>query len=154
MQARHELDGRLRIGQQFGAALAARHVRVHLGPLGLAERARFVRADWGDGIVGCFDLIVANPPYVPVGEIALLAPEVSLHEPRAALDGGSDGLDAYRALLPHLGRLLAPAGTAVLEVGSQQADGVSAILDGGALAVRSYTYDLGGRVRCLAARRP
>jgi release factor glutamine methyltransferase len=62
-------------------------------------------------------------------------------------------MDAYRALAPHVERLLAPAGIAIFEIGAQQADGISRILHGGGLAVHSYTYDLAGRVRCLAARR-
>lgn len=122
--------------------------------LGLAHRARFVRTDWGDGLVGVFDLVVANPPYIPTGAIAALAPEVACHEPRSALDGGSDGLECYRALAPQLRRLLAPQGTVVLEIGLHQADGVSAILHAAGLTVRSHAYDLAGRVRCLAATRP
>jgi release factor glutamine methyltransferase len=119
--------------------------------LGLADRVRFVAADWGRGIAGSFDIIVANPPYIPSREIVGLAPEVARHEPRAALDGGHDGLDAYRALAPHLVRLLQCDGTAVLEIGLHQADSASAILHDAGLAVRSHAYDLGGRVRCLVA---
>jgi release factor glutamine methyltransferase len=62
-------------------------------------------------------------------------------------------MDAYRALAPHVARLLAPDGTAILEIGVRQADGVARILDGSGLAVRSYTHDLAGRVRCLTVRR-
>jgi release factor glutamine methyltransferase len=130
-------------------AIAARNAAA----LGLSERARFVQSDWGHGIAGWFDLIVANPPYVPAAEIAALAPEVAYHEPRAALDGGRDGMDAYRALAPHVERLLAPAGIAIFEIGQQQADGISRILHSSGLVVHSYTYDIAGRVRCVAARR-
>jgi release factor glutamine methyltransferase len=140
------------VGIDISAAaltIAARNAAA----LGLSERACFVQSDWGYGIAGWFDLIVANPPYVPAAEIAALAPEVAHHEPRAALDGGSDGMDAYRALAPHVERLLAPAGIAIFEIGARQADGVSQILHGSGLAVHSYTYDIAGRVRCLATGR-
>jgi release factor glutamine methyltransferase len=147
-----ELYGASGVGIDISApalAVAARNAAA----LGLSERTCFIRSDWGHGIAGWFDLIVANPPYVPTGEIAALAPEVVHHEPRAALDGGQDGMDAYRALAPHVGRLLAPAGIAIFEIGVLQADSVSRILDGSGLAVHSYTHDLAGRIRCLTARR-
>lgn len=132
---------------------ALRIARENAHALGFGDRARFVAADWGTGIAGSFDLIVANPPYVPSGEIASLAPEVALHDPQVALDGGADGLDAYRSLSIHLTRLLAPQGTIALEIGLHQADGVTAILHDAGAAVRARGYDLARRARCLVATR-
>jgi release factor glutamine methyltransferase len=86
--------------------------------LGLARRARFRPGDWGRGLDGGFDLVVANPPYVSDGEIATLQPEVALHEPRSALAGGPDGLAGHRALAPHVARLLGDGGVAVVEFGA------------------------------------
>ena len=76
---------------------------------GVGRRARFVAADWAAPVAARFDLIVSNPPYIRQGELPGLAPEVR-HDPAAALDGGPDGLDAYRAILAEAGRLLAPDG--------------------------------------------
>jgi len=128
-------------------AHAARNARRH----GLDGRALLVRGDWGRALAGPFALIVANPPYVASGELADLDPEVARHEPRAALDGGPDGLAAYRAILPDLGRLLAPAGVACLEIGAGQATALAALAEvaGFRVAVRP---DLAGIPRCLVLR--
>jgi release factor glutamine methyltransferase len=100
------------------AALAARNAR----DLGLARRSAFLCGDWATALDGRFDLVLANPPYVESAAIAGLMPDVACHEPRSALDGGPDGFDAYRAILPHLPRLLTPGGTAILELGAGQAE--------------------------------
>ena len=89
--------------------------------LGMAGRAAFVCADWAAALAGRFDLILSNPPYIRTGDLAGLMPEVAFHEPVAALDGGPDGLDAYRRILPELPRILATGGVAVLELGAGQA---------------------------------
>ncbi|GAN77015.1 peptide chain release factor N(5)-glutamine methyltransferase [Acidisphaera rubrifaciens] len=89
--------------------------------LGLAGRAAFLCADWDAALRGRFDVIVANPPYIPRDTIAALMPEVARHEPASALNGGADGLDPYRRLLPTLSALLAPGGVAVFEHGADQA---------------------------------
>ena len=88
------------------AALAC--ARANAAALGLAGRASFVACDQGAALVGGFDLVVANPPYVARGEIASLQPEVRDYDPRRALDGGADGLAAYRAIAADARRLLAP----------------------------------------------
>jgi release factor glutamine methyltransferase len=97
--------------------------------LGLAERARLEFGDWTQpgwsAGLGTFDVVLANPPYVEEG--ADLAPSVREHEPAGALFAGPDGLDDYRVLIPQLPGLLRPDGIAVLEIGSSQADAVSAI---------------------------
>lgn len=120
--------------------------------LGLADRAAFRTADWTDGIAETFDLVVSNPPYIPTGEIEALAPEVARHDPRMALDGGPDGLVAYRALALRLRPLLAPDGGAVLEIGHDQAAPVTRILAAAGLAVDAPVTDIAGRDRCLVCR--
>ncbi len=131
------------------AALAAANARA----LGLAGRAAFVCADWAAPIAGRFDLVLCNPPYVRRGDIPALMPEVARFEPRAALDGGPDGLDAYRALLPDLGRLLAPAGAAVFELGQGQAESLAALARAAGLCIAGLHEDLGGIARAMVLRR-
>ena len=98
--------------------------------LGLAGRAGFVACDYAAALSGPFDLIVSNPPYIRSAEIAGLAAEVRDHDPRRALDGGADGLDAYRALIPQAARLLAPGGALVVEAGQGQSGDIERIDDG------------------------
>lgn len=120
---------------------------------GMDGRATFRLGNWGEGLDGTFDVIVSNPPYIPAAEIAALDPEVRSHDPVRALDGGTDGLDAYRLLAPLVARHLAPGGVAVFEVGAGQAPAVAAMLsDSGLDAVWNRT-DLGGVERCVCARR-
>ena len=133
---------------------AAAVARANLQALGLAARATIRVASWGEGLEGPFDLIVSNPPYVRTGEIAGLDREVREHDPRLALDGGADGLQAYRALAPQLARLLEPAeGRFFLEFGEGQAVGICAILQAGGLAVSGVVADLSGRARVAVGRR-
>lgn len=133
------------------AALARRNAAA----LGLGGRAGFVAGSWGAPLAaGRFDLVLANPPYVERDAIAGLAPEVAVREPRSALDGGADGLDAYRALMPEIGRLLAPGGRAVVELGQGQRAAVEALAAEGGLRAIGCRADLGGidRALVLAAR--
>lgn len=130
------------------AALAAAANAVRNG---LSDRARFLTGSWGDGLAGSFDLVVSNPPYIPTAAIAGLDREVRDHDPRAALDGGADGLDAYRAIAAQLPRLLAPGGVAVLEAGFGQADDVGRLLSAGGLRIRGTKKDLGGIERAIIA---
>ena len=130
------------------AALAARNAQA----AGLAMRAMFATGNWAAPIAGRFDLILANPPYIRSGDIAGLMPEVARHEPRTALDGGADGLDAYRALLPELPRLLAKGGVAVLELGAGQADSALALAHSVGLEHVALRPDLGGVARALVLR--
>jgi release factor glutamine methyltransferase len=125
--------------------------------LGLSDSAQFRRADFGAGLVPSlappFDLVVSNPPYIPTKDIATLAVEVREHDPKLALDGGPDGLDAYRAIARQLPDLLAENGIAVLEIGAGQADAVSAIFESAGLQVADIRPDLGGIPRALTIRR-
>lgn len=88
---------------------------------GMGERAAFATGRWADAVLGQFDLVLSNPPYIATGELAGLMEDVRGFEPRLALDGGGDGLVAYRALVAVLPRILAPGGLAVFEVGIGQA---------------------------------
>jgi release factor glutamine methyltransferase len=133
------------------AALAVAHANATA--CGLAGRAAFVRGDWAEAIAGRFDIVVSNPPYIDTATIATLAPEVALHEPRAALDGGPDGLSCYRAIIPALPRLLARNGVAVLELGAGQAESVAAIAAGAGLRPLEIRQDLGGVPRAFALAR-
>lgn len=126
---------------------------VNADALGLASRASFQLGDWAAGVSGPFDLVVSNPPYVPEAEIDLLAPEVARFEPRAALSGGTDGLDAYRALAPQLARLLGDRGRAALELGVGQHAAVAAILAAAGLEIQGFHDDLNGIARCVTVVR-
>jgi release factor glutamine methyltransferase len=120
----------------------------------LCERTTFVACDYGAALAGGFDLVVSNPPYIPTNHIDTLAPEVRDFEPRAALDGGNDGLDAYRAIAADAVRLLAPGGTLVLELGVGQADMVAGVLAAAGLSVDGPARnDLAGIARALTAWR-
>jgi release factor glutamine methyltransferase len=90
---------------------------------------------------------LANPPYIESDTIASLMPEVARHEPRSALDGGADGLDAYRAVLAALPDLLAPGGVAVLELGAGQAGPVAALARGAGFCDPALHHDLAGIAR-------
>lgn len=137
----------------LGVDLSAAALDVAAGNaarLGLADRAAFRRGSWLDGIEGPFDLVVANPPYIPSRVVATLAPEVTEHEPHLALDGGADGLEAYRAIIARLTAVLAPGGVAVFEVGEGQAQPVAKIAGRAGLQLCGTTPDLAGIERALA----
>jgi release factor glutamine methyltransferase len=117
---------------------------------GVADRAAFLCGDWAGALDARFDLVVSNPPYIPAADIPGLDPEVVLHDPVAALDGGPDGLDAYRLILREAERLLAPGGHLVLEIGYDQAKSVAALGIAAGFAPPGLTRDLGDRPRALA----
>ena len=117
--------------------------------LGLGGRARFAIGDWGVALAGPFDLIVGNPPYIPASEIAGLQAEVAGFEPHRALDGGTDGLDAYRRLGPDIFRLLRPGGVAVLEFGLAQGAAVARLMAAEGLTPQGFSRDIAGHDRCL-----
>ena len=123
--------------------------------LGVTARAQFLKGDWLDGLaVKHFDLIVANPPYIPTQEIAGLPLEVKDRDPHLALDGGTDGLDAYRRIAAGAAKALRPGGRIVLEIGMDQAPAVSGLLKESGFGLNGETSvrrDLAGRPRCLVA---
>ena len=118
--------------------------------LDLSQRACFVCGDWGIAVNGLFDLILCNPPYIATHDLVKLAPEVVRYEPRIGLDGGADGLAAYRNLLPQLSRLLRSDGVAMVEIGAGQPADVAAIAKKFGLRVSQVYRDLAGIQRCLA----
>jgi release factor glutamine methyltransferase len=128
---------------------AAATAAANAARLGLGARCRFVVGDWSEAFAGIFDWVVCNPPYIPAPAIAGLAPEVARFDPLTALDGGIDGLHAYRTILPRLGRLLGAEGRLALEIGDGQTTAVTALAADSGLALDDSVRDLGGRQRCL-----
>lgn len=134
----------------LGAAATA---RANAAALGLGARAAFVVADWAAAISGRFDAVVANPPYIATGAIATLPREVRDFDPHRALDGGADGLAAYRAIAADLPGLVAPGGLFAAEIGAGQEAAVAAILAARGLHLDALVADLAGIERCAVARR-
>jgi release factor glutamine methyltransferase len=133
---------------------AVRVACTNLEACGLAGRAEVRVGDWTDGVVGPFDLIVSNPPYIPSSDIAGLPREVRDFDPRLALDGGADGLEAYRAIIPSSARLISPDGRLLVEVGAGQARSVLAIAVGAGFLDGATWRDLAGVERVVAAQAP
>ena len=133
---------------EAAAGLARRNARS----LGFGARASFVCGDWGRAVGGRFNLVLSNPPYIRSDEIAGLMPEVAGFEPGSALDGGEDGLGAYRVLMDAMAALLAPGGLAVLELGAGQAASVGALARAAGFAW-SCRRDLAGVERALLMER-
>jgi release factor glutamine methyltransferase len=126
--------------------------RANAAALGLADRATFAACDYGAALNGPVDLIVANPPYVARADIATLQAEVRDFDPPRALDGGPDGLAAYRTIAPQVRRLLAPDGILVVELGFGRLAAVRSIFAAAGLAPVGVRHDLSGVVRALVAR--
>ena len=123
--------------------------------LGLADRTAFVACDFADAVAGPCDLVVANPPYIPSRDIASLARDVRDYDPRLALDGGPDGLAAYRAIAADAARVLAPGGWLAVEIGIGQAEVVTELLARCGLTVpREPRRDLAGHPRVVTGQRP
>lgn len=128
-------------------AVAQRNADCH----GLSERVEFRAGNWFAQMQGKFDVIVSNPPYIGTDEIALLEPEVAIHEPAVALDGGSDGLSAYRQICADAKGFLQPGGLLALEVGESQSAAVTTILKNRGGAGVRMKQDLAGRHRVVMA---
>jgi release factor glutamine methyltransferase len=138
------------LDKSLGALATARR---NVARNGVGSRSLLLASDWSRALGAGFDLLVANPPYIPSPVIATLAPEVREHDPRAALDGGRDGLGAYRAILSDAPRLLVPGGHLVVEIGEDQSEAVPGLIEGLPLAIREIASDLSGRPRCITLRR-
>ncbi|WP_295045192.1 HemK/PrmC family methyltransferase, partial [uncultured Paracoccus sp.] len=123
--------------------------RDNAGRIGVT--ADLVRADWYDGIAGRFDLIVSNPPYIALSEMAGLSPDVRDWEPHSALTDGGDGLSAYRAIAAGARDHLTPGGHVLVEIGPTQADAVSALFAAQGAKTRVLP-DLDGRDRVILAQ--
>ncbi len=131
------------------AVTTARRNALHLG---LSARADFVVGDWSDAVGARYDLVVSNPPYVRSSDIPALEPEVAAFDPRLALDGGTDGLDAYRRITPLLSRLLARGGVVAMEVGLGQAAEVGDLYSRHGLECVTLRTDLSGIPRAITSR--
>lgn len=130
------------------AAALARRNAVRLG---LGERAAFIVGDWAAALEAPFNLVLCNPPYIRRADIPGLMVEVARHEPASALDGGEDGLAAYRRLIPALPKLLRPGGAAVLELGLGQEEAVADLARRAGMTI-SVRADLAGVPRALICR--
>jgi release factor glutamine methyltransferase len=136
----------------LGALRTARHNAMSLG---LADRAAFVACSYASALTGPLDLIVSNPPYIPSGDIAGLTIEVRAHDPSRALDGGHDGLNAYRALIPQAAALLRPGGALVVEIGQGQSADVEGLMTKAGLSAdfSSIRADLAGIPRAVMGQK-
>ena len=129
--------------------------RQNVALLALEARVSLAHARWAEGQPdAAFDAVASNPPYVPSGDIDGLDPEVSRHEPRLALDGGPDGLDAYRALAPEVIRVLKPGGLFALEIGHDQGPAVEGLMQAAGAGFVRVIGDLGGRDRAVIGHAP
>ena len=120
---------------------------------GLADRALFMAGVWDNALQGQrFDVVLSNPPYIPTADLAELMPEVRLHEPLAALDGGADGMEAYRDLCAHMPRLLTPDGLAIFEIGIGQGEDLRVVAAAAGLEVLEIRSDFGDVPRAAVLR--
>lgn len=127
--------------------------RSNAEKLGFAERARWLCGDWAKAFDSRFDIVLCNPPYIARGAASELAPEILQFEPEKALFAGEDGLDAYRSLACDLRRLLTANGFACIEVGFDQAEAVTVLMECHGLRSISRRLDLAGIDRCLIVDR-
>ncbi|CUT09480.1 ProteinN5glutamine methyltransferase PrmC methylates polypeptide chain release factors RF1 and RF2 [Bradyrhizobium sp.] len=149
----HEIPGAFGVGTDLSLT-ALKTARDNAAALGLADRAGFVACSYAAALRGPFDLVVSNPPYIPSAEIPKLSIEVREHDPHLALDGGNDGYDAYRALIPQATERLAPGGALIVEAGQGQARNIETLMIAAALVVdRPPKADLAGIPRAVSARK-
>jgi release factor glutamine methyltransferase len=130
---------------QTALSVAARNARA----LSLDRRTRFRRSDWTRDISGRFDIVFANPPYISARELLQLQPDVAQFEPREALDGGEDGLNAYRSIAAGLRPILSLGARIFIEAGQGQAGAVQQIFASVGLAYDGAVSDLAGIPRCV-----
>ncbi len=145
-----ELPNAIGIGTDVSRA-ALEVARANAAHCGLDRRCSFIACDIASGVQGPFDLVISNPPYIAHDEIAFLAPEVRDYDPAVALDGGDDGLAAYRAIAAEAIRLLAPGGRLFVELGAGQEPAVRPLFTNAGLTVGTARKDLAGIPRVLGA---
>ena len=146
----HEIPDATGLGID-AAPRAVEQASINALNLGLSARAHFREGNWLQGITETFDAILSNPPYIPSAVIPTLMSDVCHYDPMLALDGGADGLDVYRLLIPQMPRLLKPDGFVIFEVGIGQTDDVVNLCSKAGLVRVSKHLDFGGIERCVIA---
>jgi release factor glutamine methyltransferase len=146
-----ELPRAVGVGVDIAAGAAAT-AKMNAAALGLSGRAVFFVGEWGNALSDEFAIVIANPPYVDHAGLAELPCAVREHDPWRALDGGSDGLDSYRAIAVSMFDRLAPNGLFVTEVGTGQADAVADLFENQGLAIVDVEFDFAGIARCVIGR--
>ncbi|MBI36651.1 MAG: protein-(glutamine-N5) methyltransferase, release factor-specific [Alphaproteobacteria bacterium] len=121
--------------------------RENAHKLGVGDRSLFVVSDWASALNRKYDLIISNPPYISSEKISNLAPEISKFEPKVALDGGIDGLDCYRSILPNIRSFLKPQGTAIIELGEGQEAEIREIAYKSGMRIKGFRADIAGILR-------
>ena len=144
-----EFDGAYGVGVDLSAEACAAS-QANIAKCGFGDRAAVLRASWCEALTGSFDLVVSNPPYIRAADIAGLDREVRDHDPPLALDGGEDGLDAYRALFAAVPRILSPGGAFAVEFGFRQEGDVARLAAVGGLRKIDSERDFSGRDRASA----
>ena len=148
-----ELTDAYGVGTDVSVA-ALRTASSNAARLGFVSRAAFVACDYAAALSDIFDLMVSNPPYIRSADIAGLATEVRDHDPLVALDGGADGLDAYRRLIPQAAERLVAGGVLVVEAGHDQSDDIAGLMAAAGLTQeRPAKADLAGIRRAVAGRK-
>jgi release factor glutamine methyltransferase len=148
-----ELPDAYGVGTDISVA-ALRTAGSNTARLGFGSRATFVACDYAAALSDTFDLMVSNPPYIRSADIAGLATEVRDHDPLLALDGGADGLDAYRKLIPQAAERLVAGGVLVVEAGHDQSEDIAGLMAAAGLTrERPAKADLAGIRRAVAARK-
>jgi len=145
------IPGATGLGIDIAPGAVAR-ARENAQRLGLGTRASFETGDLFERVEGRFEVVVSNPPYIPTHDLAGLDPEVRLHDPARALDGGADGLDFYRRIVAEAAGFLAPGGLLAFEVGAGQAFDVAALMTGASFGAPAIRKDLAGIERVVMAR--
>lgn len=133
---------------------ACRIARRNLTSLEVGARAALICGDWTNSLRARFDIVVSNPPYIATADLAALERDVRDYDPKSALDGGEDGLEAYRALAPRLDDVLAPGGVAAFECGANQGASVATLMRDGGLHGASVYLDLAGHDRVVMGVKP
>jgi release factor glutamine methyltransferase len=146
----NELPNATGIGTDISRA-ALEAAQINVAQFGFESRSSLIACDMAAGVQGQFDLVVSNPPYIARGEIASLAPEVRDYDPMMALDGGDDGLTAYRSISADAKRILAQGGRLFVEMGAGQEPAVRELFTNAGLVVGIARNDLAGTPRVLGA---
>jgi release factor glutamine methyltransferase len=141
------------IGIGVDASEAALDIaKQNAAALGLEERATFIVSDWTEKVEDQFDIVIANPPYIPSSDIPNLEADVAQYEPLAALDGGANGLDSYRKILRQLPKVLTDDASIFLESGAGQASAVSEMVREIGFQHIETKKDLAGIERCVIGK--